>query len=421
MQLLFGPKVEPEGEAWLVLQAEKEKKRNKAIIAAIVCLILAILRFSKYEMSIIGIFLAAASVVLLVTSIVLQIQTIDCKRQYAEFAKERDWEEIKKLKSENELLSRNASYFKSEMEKAQAKAQELIADKEKADKELDWQIKRNESQRNDYNSRLANMYDQIDTLEKKNSVLLRDNEKLKRDNEKPKKKQVIPSGENVAKPLINAIDIDFDVDMAINNLEIVDVKIDTENYVFKDLDPEPPLKRKYEYSEKCLRGDYIAFDLETTGLSPKNDYIIELSAVRFRGFKPVSAFSTLINPVMVDIPANITRITGIHDDDVLGAPMIHQVMQSFTDFVGDDDMVGHNIRAFDLKFLYRFGFEMDESTRNYYDTLSMARKLVPERAVNNNKLETLLDYFGITRSSAHRGLTDSVAEGMLFGKLISQK
>ena len=421
MQLLFGPKVEPEGEAWLVLQAEKEKKRNKAIIAAIVCLILAILRFSKYEMSIIGIFLAAASVVLLVTSIVLQIQTIDCKRQYAEFAKERDWEEIKKLKSENELLSRNASYFKSEMEKAQAKAQELIADKEKADKELDWQIKRNESQRNDYNSRLANMYDQIDTLEKKNSVLLRDNEKLKRDNEKPKKKQVIPSGENVAKPLINAIDIDFDVDMAINNLEIVDVKIDTENYVFKDLDPEPPLKRKYEYSEKCLRGDYIAFDLETTGLSPKNDYIIELSAVRFRGFKPVSAFSTLINPVMVDIPANITRITGIHDDDVLGAPMIHQVMQSFTDFVGDDDMVGHNIRAFDLKFLYRFGFEMDESTRNYYDTLSMARKLVPERAVNNNKLETLLDYFGITRSSAHRGLTDSVAEGMLFAKLISQK
>lgn len=211
----------------------------------------------------------------------------------------------------------------------------------------------------------------------------------------------------------------LNVDAAIKKLKMEEVRIDTENYVFKDLDPEPPIKRKYEYSEKCLRGDYIAFDLETTGLSPKNDYIIELSAVRFRGFKPVSAFSTLINPVMVDIPANITRITGIHDDDVLGAPMIQQVMQSFTDFIGTDDMVGHNIRAFDLKFLYRFGFEMDESTRNYYDTLSMARKLVPEGVVNNNKLETLLDYFGITRSSAHRGLTDSVAEGMLFAKLMS--
>ena len=210
----------------------------------------------------------------------------------------------------------------------------------------------------------------------------------------------------------------LNVDAAIKKLKMEEVRIDTENYVFKDLDPEPPIKRKYEYSEKCLRGDYIAFDLETTGLSPKNDYIIELSAVRFRGFKPVSAFSTLINPVMVDIPANITRITGIHDDDVLGAPMIQQVMQSFTDFIGTDDMVGHNIRAFDLKFLYRFGFEMDESNRNYYDTLSMARKLVPEGAVNNNKLETLLDYFGITRSSAHRGLTDSLAEGMLFAKLM---
>jgi len=210
----------------------------------------------------------------------------------------------------------------------------------------------------------------------------------------------------------------LNVDAAIKKIKMAEIKIDEDKLVAIETDPEPPLKHKYDFSEKCLRGDYIAFDLETTGLSPKTDYIIELTAVRFRDFKPVSAFSTLINPIMVDIPSNITRITGIDDSDVLGAPMIQQVMQSFTEFIGDDDMVGHNIRAFDLKFLYRFGFEMDESPRSYYDTLSMARKIVPDGAVENNKLETLLDYFNIVRNSAHRGLTDSVAEGMLFAKLL---
>lgn len=314
---------------------------------------------------------------------------------------------IDDLKKENAALSRTAAFYKSEAEKAQREIQRLNAELKKTVDNL-------ESQKSGFISQIIDMYSQIDKLEEKNDKLFRENEKLKTSKARTTKgKQPMTA--------VIAADMVLNVDAAIDNLKMAEVKVDEDKLVAIETDPEPPLKRKYEYSEKCLRGDYIAFDLETTGLSPKNNYIIELSAVRFRGFKPVSAFSTLINPVMVDIPANITRITGIHDDDVLGAPMIHQVMQSFTDFVGDDDMVGHNIRAFDLKFLYRFGFEMDESTRNYYDTLSMARKLVPEGAVNNNKLETLLDYFGITRSSAHRGLTDSVAEGMLFAKLISQK
>lgn len=419
MQLFYGIKKSPEGTAWLALQADKEKSRNKAFIAAVICLILSIIRLSKYEMSIIGIFLGTAFVVLLVTAIVLQVQALICQKEYADFAKERDLKALNELKEENEVLSRNAAFFKAEMERAQTEVQSLK-------EQLNQQTKMNESRRDEYNSRLGTLFDRIDALEKKNSVLLRENESLKIakkdiENEKLKTSKARTAKGNQPMPMVIAADMVLNVDAAIDNLKMAEVKVDEDKLVAIETAPEPPLKRKYEYSEKCLRGDYIAFDLETTGLSPKKDYIIELSAVRFRGFKPVSAFSTLINPVMVDIPANITRITGIHDDDVLGAPMIHQVMQSFTDFVGDDDMVGHNIRAFDLKFLYRFGFEMDESTRNYYDTLSMARKLVPEGAVNNNKLETLLDYFGITRSSAHRGLTDSVAEGMLFAKLISQK
>ncbi len=314
---------------------------------------------------------------------------------------------IDDLKKENAALSRTAAFYKSEAEKAQREIQRLNAELKKTVDNL-------ESQKSGFISQIIDMYSQIDKLEEKNDKLLRENEKLKTSKARTAKgKQPMPT--------VVAANMVLNVDAAIDNLKMAEVKVDEDKLVAIETDPEPPLKRKYDFSEKCLRGDYIAFDLETTGLSPKTDYIIELTAVRFRDFKPVSAFSTLINPIMVDIPSNITRITGIDDSDVLGAPMIQQVMQSFTEFIGDDDMVGHNIRAFDLKFLYRFGFEMDESPRNYYDTLSMARKLIPEGAVENNKLETLLDYFGITRRSAHKGLTDSVAEGMLFGKLLSLK
>lgn len=318
---------------------------------------------------------------------------------------------IDDLKKENAALSRSASFYKSEAEKAQREIQRLSAEIKKAADDLEAQKSYAKDIQSGFTSQIMDMYSEIDKLEKKNAKLLRENEKLKT-------QKTSASKEKQLKQAISMPDMDLNVDSAIDKLKIEDVKVDEDKLVPIDIDPEPPLKRKYDYSEKCLKGDYIAFDLETTGLSPKKDYIIELSAVRFRSFKPVAAFSTLINPIVVDIPSNVARITGIHDSDILGAPMIQQVMQSFTEFIADDDMVGHNIRAFDLKFLYRFGFEMDESPRNYYDTLSMAKKLIPEGAVENNKLETLLDYFGITRSSAHRGLTDSVAEGMLFAKLL---
>ncbi|MGN0667530.1 MAG: exonuclease domain-containing protein [Huintestinicola sp.] len=396
---MFEAKLEPEGEAWLNLQVEKEKSRNKSIIASVLCLILAILRLSKNYESVIGYFFALSAITACTAAFLYQMKVVKCQRKYSEYAKERDWQEIKRLKCENELLSNNASFYKSEMVKAQALAEKYIKDSKKA-ADL-------------WNTRIGQMIDTIDSLKEKNAKLMQENEKLK-------KKQANSSGENAELPVINTDDIVLDVDLAIDNLEIVDVKIDTENLLAIIRDPEPPLKRKYDFSEECLKGNYISFDLETTGLSPKNDSIIELSAVRFRNFKPVAAFSTLVNP-LVDIPATVARITGIHDDDVCDAPLIHEVMQSFTEFIGKDDMVGHNIRTFDLKFLYKFGFEMDESSRSYYDTLSMARKIIPEGSVENNKLETLLDHFGITRSTAHRGLSDSVAEGILFAVLLRLK
>ena len=65
--------------------------------------------------------------------------------------------------------------------------------------------------------------------------------------------------------------------------------------------------------------NYVAFDIETTGLNPKYDKIIEIGAVRVRDGEPAETFSTFVNPAK-SLPARIVELTGIRDDDVAAAP-----------------------------------------------------------------------------------------------------
>lgn len=119
---------------------------------------------------------------------------------------------IEDLKKENAALSRTASFYKSEAEKAQREIQKLNAELKKAANDLKSPKRYTDDITSGFTSQMIDLYSEIDQLEKKKDKLLRDIAKLK-------KKQVISSGENVAKPLINTVDIDFDVDMAIANAE----------------------------------------------------------------------------------------------------------------------------------------------------------------------------------------------------------
>ena len=92
--------------------------------------------------------------------------------------------------------------------------------------------------------------------------------------------------------------------------------------------------------------NYVAFDIETTGLNPKYDKIIEIGAVRVRNGEPADTFSTFINPAK-GLPARIVELTGIHDADVADAPYIDEILDVFLAFVGDDVLLGHNI-LFDI-------------------------------------------------------------------------
>lgn len=98
--------------------------------------------------------------------------------------------------------------------------------------------------------------------------------------------------------------------------------------------------------------------------------------------------------------------------------MFEEVKDSFLRFVGADALIGHNIRAFDLGFLHRRGVNVEDSKRTYLDTLNISRRLISKDNIENHKLETLLKYFGITRSSRHRGEIDSAATGILFAYLV---
>lgn len=151
--------------------------------------------------------------------------------------------------------------------------------------------------------------------------------------------------------------------------------------------------------------NYVVFDLETTGISPKYDEVIEISAVKVQSGKVVDEFSMLVNPGR-SIPAGASRVNGITNKMVADAPAFRQVLKEFLSFAGNAVLVGHNIHSFDMKFLYRdaqkyFGQLPDN---DYTDTLMIARKRLPNLA--HHRLVDLAEYYHISSEGAHRALND---------------
>ena len=151
--------------------------------------------------------------------------------------------------------------------------------------------------------------------------------------------------------------------------------------------------------------DYVIFDLETTGISPKYDEVIEISAVKVHGGEVVDEFSTLVNPGR-SIPYGATQVNGISNAMVANAPSFQGVLMQFLDFVGEDMLVGHNIHHFDMKFIYRDceRFYGQVPDNDYVDTLLVARRCLPN--LGHHRLVDLSEYYGISTQGAHRALND---------------
>ena len=125
--------------------------------------------------------------------------------------------------------------------------------------------------------------------------------------------------------------------------------------------------------------DYIVFDLETTGIRPNSDEIIEISAIKVRNHQAEDQFSTLVNPGR-HIPKAATAVNGISDEMVKDAPGLKETMEHFYQFIGNDILIGHNIHTFDMIFIYNAAQRvLDTEIKNdYIDTLYMARKCLPQ-------------------------------------------
>ena len=159
-------------------------------------------------------------------------------------------------------------------------------------------------------------------------------------------------------------------------------------------------------SKKALNfvDNYVLVDIETTGLSPINDEIIEIGAIKVKENKIVDEYNELIK-INRRLSPFITNLTGITDAMLRHGKLPSVVFKEFVDFVEVDVIIGHNVN-------FDYGFLCDKCKKyiNYnlenerIDTMYLAKKLVPNSI--NYKLGTLANYFNVSYEGAHRGLKD---------------
>ena len=159
--------------------------------------------------------------------------------------------------------------------------------------------------------------------------------------------------------------------------------------------------------------DFVAIDLETTGLNMETDQIIEVGATRFDRSGRHENFSTFVNPGRL-VPREVRELTGIADADIAGAPRFAAVREALAAFIGGSTIVGQNI-AFDLAFLRA---EQIHPVGPTFDTWELASVLLPTAARLN--LASLAAAVGVPMPVAHRALADAEATRDIFIALLGR-
>ena len=202
------------------------------------------------------------------------------------------------------------------------------------------------------------------------------------------------------------------------------------NHYIETLDKDDPFKIIYgvegyvvddlteiavNAGEQLLDDTYIVFDIETTGFSAIRDKIIEIGAVKVVNSEIVDRFSTFVNPER-PIPFEITNLTGITDEMVMGAPNIETVLPQFLEFVGDGVLVAHNA-GFDVGFIGQNCRDLGLDDRFVYlDTVALARVLLP--TLSKYKLNIVAKALNIPLENHHRAVDDAGATAEIFVKFV---
>ena len=165
-------------------------------------------------------------------------------------------------------------------------------------------------------------------------------------------------------------------------------------------------------SDAPINGEYIVFDIETTGLSSKTERITEIGAVRMVGGEVQDSFNTFVNPGM-PIPAKITELTGITDAMVADAPDESTALDAFYRFCGDCTvLVAHNA-PFDTGFIRAAANRCGKAYPfTGVDTVPLCRSLY--QGLKNYKLDTVAEYLKLPPFNHHRACDDAAVLAGIF-------
>ena len=186
-----------------------------------------------------------------------------------------------------------------------------------------------------------------------------------------------------------------------------------EGYYVNDVDDRIAVHGEGDFA---FDDEYVAFDLETTGLSSQHDTIIEIGAARMRGNEVLETFQVFVDPHRKLTP-KIIDLTGITDQDLVGAPDVSEALPKFLEFVADRPLCAHNA-DFDIGFITaaceRLGLEFHPT---YVDTLILAQNLLPD--LGKYKLNIVADALSLPDFQHHRASDDAITCGYLMMRFFS--
>ena len=195
--------------------------------------------------------------------------------------------------------------------------------------------------------------------------------------------------------------------------ENIQILYGCEGYYVNDVDDRIAVHGTLNAPVGC---EYVAFDLETTGLSSQHDVIIEIGAARMKDGEVLEKFESFVAPGRL-LDAKIVELTGITDAMLAGAPDISTALPKFLEFVGDRPLCAHNA-DFDVGFIKaaceRLGIEYDPT---YLDTLVLAQNLMPE--LNKFKLDIVANALSLPEFNHHRASDDAITCGLLLAKFFT--
>lgn len=182
------------------------------------------------------------------------------------------------------------------------------------------------------------------------------------------------------------------------------------------------MKRKYKGNSLLEFPDsFIVLDIETTGLSPEYDSIIEIGALKIEKSVVVNQFESLIRPNSYQsdglyIDSYIESLTGITNKMLVNAPTISDVLPKFYNFIGDSILVGHNVN-FDINFLYDYfeNYLQKPLSNDFIDAMRLSRIIHPEH--QHHRLKDLIERYSIVVDSSHRSIADCTATLAVANKL----